>query len=88
MEERAAAAGVLGQLKRIPDAVSTAAKGGDPDAKKAIQKIQISNQQIVSRAEKKMCQEADRESKVEQARATLHQLPMSDKRRWWGDGYD
>ena len=53
MEERAAQAGVLDRLKPIPETLRAAALKGSEDAKKQLQKIQIANQQIVSRAENK-----------------------------------
>ena len=59
LEERADAAGVPhDRLKVIPQALSDAARKGKGEestaAKRAIQKIQIANQQIVARAEKKL----------------------------------
>ena len=57
MEERAANAGVLERLRPIPAALLDAAKCGSTEqaieAKKTIKKLQIANQQIVARAEKR-----------------------------------
>ena len=56
LDERAASAGVSERLKEIPEDLRLAAQSGCPDAKKAVQKIQIANQQIVARAEKSQTQ--------------------------------
>eukprot|EP00966_Prymnesium_polylepis_P137872 3186201-Prymnesium_polylepis.1 len=58
LEERASRAGVLDRLKPIPASLRQEAQSGSADAKKAVQKIQTANQQVVSRAEqaqKKQC---------------------------------
>ena len=52
IEERAAQVGVLGRLKPIPETLRASAAKGSEDAKRQLQKLQISNQQVVSRAEK------------------------------------
>ena len=52
MEERAAQVGVLNRLKPIPETLRASAAKGSEDAKRQLQKLQIANQQIVSRAEK------------------------------------
>ena len=53
LEERAVQVGVLARLKPVCESLRMAAQGGSVDAKKELQKLQIANQQIVSRAEKR-----------------------------------
>lgn len=51
MEERAARVGILDRLKPISPSLRQAAQAGSQEAKKELQKLQVANQQIVSRAE-------------------------------------